>query len=514
MTNSARVIQWGLVALLIWIAGASGAATSSAQTAPPYWPDGEWRTSTPEEQGLDSMVLAGMLEGVRAANIDSVLVIRHGYAVLDAYTHPFHADALRSLHSAAKGFTAALVGIAIGQGHITSVDQPVLELFARWTAANRDARKEALTLEHLLTMTAGFDCIGGVHITQLPGDWVQGVLDRPMIAAPGQTFAYCDANAFLLAAAVQEASGTSALEFAGRYLFEPLGIDRFEWNTSREGRITGWGGLYLRPRDMAKLGYLYLHGGLWDGQQLIPADYVAASTAWQVAREAGTGYGYQWNVSDQGYFWVDGHGGQFIIIMPEHDLVAVFTSTQGASDGPSPRRLFEQYILPALRSGSPLPANPDGAAALRAQVAALAHPQPAAVAPLPAIASAISGQTYVIEDPGTLGSDSFTLSFADGADEARLAVETNGTLVDMPIGLDGVYRVVPSTEESIGARGFWSGNRFILQIHEVNTPWLMTMQCFFAGDRATVVWSEAVYSMRGRFTATRAPAQSHGGQAR
>ena len=112
MTNSARVIQWGLVALLIWIAGASGAAISSAQTAPPYWPDGEWRTSTPEEQGLDSMVLAGMLEGVRAANIDSVLVIRHGYAVLDAYTHPFHADALRSLHSAAKGFTAALVGIA------------------------------------------------------------------------------------------------------------------------------------------------------------------------------------------------------------------------------------------------------------------------------------------------------------------------------------------------------------------------------------------------------------------
>jgi CubicO group peptidase (beta-lactamase class C family) len=310
-----------------------------------------------------------------------VSVIRHGYVVVDAYVHPFSPDSKHVIHSCTKSIISALIGIAIEKGYIKSVEQPVLDFFPERTVANLDANKKAMTLEHVLTMSTGLECRDsylyrwrGLNQMRQSQDWVQFMLDLPMAEEPGTRFEYCNGASFLLSAIIQETTGMSASAFADKHLFGPLGISDVEWPSNSQGITIGWGDLRMRPHDMAKIGYLYLNNGQWNGKQIVPSAWVEASTRKRISATLQDGYGYQWWVMDEGVYMALGYAGQFIFVMPEQDMVIVFTSGLEERDFYVPQRLLNDFIMPAAESSTPLPENPDGVALLESRIEALANP--------------------------------------------------------------------------------------------------------------------------------------------
>ena len=325
---------------------------------------------------MDSELLVGMFDYIERenANVHSVLIIRNGYIVAEAYFHPYRLSTRHNIYSCTKSFTSALVGIAIDEGYIDGLDHRVLDFFPEYTIANDDPRKQAMTLEHLLTMTSGLDwpessvsysSSSNILMQMLwRRDWVQFVLDRPMVAEPGTTFNYNTGVSHLLSAIIGEATGTSTLSFARTHLFEPLGISSVSWRSDPDGITFGGGGIWMTPRDMAKFGYLYLEGGVWDGQQVVPADWVEASVS-------APHYGYQWWILRNGAYAALGYRGQRIFVIPDLEMVVVFT---GALSSDTPLVLVDAFVIPAARSSAPLPENPAGVALLESRIEGVAQP--------------------------------------------------------------------------------------------------------------------------------------------
>jgi CubicO group peptidase (beta-lactamase class C family) len=253
------------LAVLALAAGHMGAVPVTAQGATDYWPTNGWRRSTPEQQGMDSTQLAKAVDYLinqRTYAIHSLLVIRNGTIVTDVYFYPFKQGEKHDLASVTKSITSTLVGVAIKQGYIASVRQPVLSFFPGRQIANVDADKNAMTLEDLLTMRAGLECVNTpteLSLIQMmqSQNWVQYALDLPMVDAPGERFVYCSPAPHLLQAVIQAATGQQTLGFATKSLFTPLGITDFIWPLDPQGVVHGWGDMRMTPYDMAKIGLLY-----------------------------------------------------------------------------------------------------------------------------------------------------------------------------------------------------------------------------------------------------------------
>ena len=371
-----------LLLLCLVVAFLTGCAGATPEPQP-YWPTEDWPTSTPEEQGMDSEMLADMLKIIEEQDydVDSVVVVRNGYMVADATIFPFEAGSRHIIYSCTKSVISALVGIAINKGYIEGVDQLVLDFFPKRTVANLDADKETMTLEDVLTMSTGLKCQDsylyrwrGLRQMERSDDWVQFVLDLPMLEEPGTRFEYCNGASFLLSAIVQETTGMSALAFADEHLFGPLGITDVQWLSSPQGITIGWSDLYMTPHDMAKIGYLYLNEGMWEGEQVVSAEWVKASTREHTSATLQDSYGYQWWVDDSGTYMALGYAGQFIFVIPDKDVVAVFVSDLSDNDFYVPQRLLNDFIISAAKSASPLPDNPDGVALLESRAEDLASP--------------------------------------------------------------------------------------------------------------------------------------------
>ena len=305
-------------------------------------------------------------------NIDSITIIRNGYMVFDTTFYPFKPDSKHIIHSCTKSIVSALVGIAIEQEYIENVHQPILSLFPDRTAANLSTEKEEMTLEDVLTMATGLECRDsylynwrGLSEMRQSNDWVQFVLDIPMAEEPGTRFEYCNSASFLLSAIIQETTGMNALEFAEQNLFSPLGISDVDWPTNPQRINIGWGELRMKPHDMAKIGYLYLNKGFWDGKQLIPSDWVKMSTQKHIAANTlEDGYGYQWWVDDSGIYMALGYAGQYIVVLPELEMVVVFTGDLAEKNFFVPRNFVDDYIINAVKSQTLLPENPDSVSKL------------------------------------------------------------------------------------------------------------------------------------------------------
>jgi CubicO group peptidase (beta-lactamase class C family) len=303
---------------------------------------------------MDSQKLAQMLDAIEQQHLGfhSLLIVRHGYLVSETYFGSYQQDTRHPLYSCTKSFVSTLIGIALEQGHIAGTDQRVLDFFPGYTFANLDEPKKAMTLEDLLTMRSGLDWQEGDPayraMYQSP-DWVQFMLDKPMAQSPGSQFNYCSGCSHLLSAVLQQTTGMNPRDFAEQYLFQPLGISNIEWDTDAAGIPIGGWGLQMTPRDMAKLGYLYLRNGQWDGQQVISAGWVENATRKHTETDGDLGYGYQWwtHPSLAGYTAL-GRYGQTIFVIPEADLVIVTTAELDNHD--EIFRLIEQYILPAVQA--------------------------------------------------------------------------------------------------------------------------------------------------------------------
>jgi CubicO group peptidase (beta-lactamase class C family) len=338
-----------------------------------YYPTEGWRMSAPEEQGMNSKILTDMIISIQrnSYHIDNVSIVRNGYMVVDAYFYPFSKDQKHIIHSCTKSIMSALIGIAIDQGYIKKINQPIVEIFSDRDILNLNELKKSITLENLLTMASGLKCrdsylYGWVGLQEMKdsNDWAQYVLDLPMVEVPGEKFEYCNGVSYLLSVIIQQSTNMKTLEFASKNLFGPLGITDVGWRTSPQGIDIGWGEMWLKAHDMAKIGWLYLNKGRWENKQIVPTAWVKQSTRGHIDATLFDQYGYQWWIDSAGFYMAVGYKGQFIFVVPDKNMVAVFTSDLPGADFPIPRYLLTEYIIPAAASSEPLPNNPEEKARL------------------------------------------------------------------------------------------------------------------------------------------------------
>lgn len=346
-------------------------AVSAVGQTDTSWPTNGWKSSTPEAQGIDASVLDGINEEFvsgRHGYIDGMLVIRNGYVVYEkSYTHdydrlfegreptrgqynyydpdwhPYYKRGpLHTMQSVSKSVTSALVGIAIRRGEIPGPDAEVLRYFD-FEPAHSDPRWRSMKLRDLLTMTSGIawdestvpytDPKNSCAAMERSDDWIRYVLDQPMATTPGHEFVYNSGATVMLAHILWKATGKHADAYAIEHLFGPLGIESFYWKKTPTGLIDTEGGLYLTARDLAKFGYLYAQDGVWEGERILPEGWVASTMtpAVDVSESNDWKYGFQWWLlpyegGEDAYAYAClGYGGQRLLIVPEHDLIGVFT---------------------------------------------------------------------------------------------------------------------------------------------------------------------------------------------
>lgn len=312
-----------------------------------YWPTAGWRLAPPETQGMSSVQLDEFWDQMNErADLGGFVLIRNGYLLYEVYYPGVGPDYLWRLASIAKSFTAGVLGVAMANGYITSINNSVLDYFSDRTFANPDPRKDAMTIRHLLTMSSGFE--SNAATMGFSSDWVQYLLDLPMLHEPGEVWKYDGGCPHLISAIISKSTGIAMAELARNQLFTPMGISNFEWDADPQGNTIGFGNLALTLRDLAKFAYLYLNNGSWGSFQLLPADWVNECTKAHFLFSNGYGYGYQWWVDPiiSGYS-MRGAGGLRVFILPEHDLVLVIAGAirYTYSDFYS---VFEEYLFPAI----------------------------------------------------------------------------------------------------------------------------------------------------------------------
>lgn len=285
-------------------------------------PASGWRAATPEEQRLDAAAFEGLDAALRdrLADVQSIVVVLQGRTAYQ-YHRDGDPEALRDTQSVAKSALAILVGVALQQGHLASLDQPVTQLVPQWQGLNADPRARAITLQHLLAMTAGFavdDAAGTAPPLAADRAWA-----RPLRADPGQAFAYDSSIPNLITAVLEKATGRPLADYAREHLVQPLDL-----------REPGYRrGLHLRTIDMAKLGQLFLQQGEWQGRALLPRAYVAQATRAHTpgGPPARLPYGWSWWVPSDTTYFASGYAGQFIWVHPPLGMVVAMTSTVSAA---------------------------------------------------------------------------------------------------------------------------------------------------------------------------------------
>jgi CubicO group peptidase (beta-lactamase class C family) len=331
-----------------------------------------WPTATPEEVGMSSTRLEQMYQHIidhEELGVDSVSILKNGFLCYDKYFDYYNYSNIHNMFSVTKSFTSTLIGIANYSGMITNLDESVLEIFSNRTIENLDSRKEAMTIRHLLEMRSGLewneldepvyregkeisynnytfhtnvtDAYPGTWLghfnpvndfpRQLNStDWIQYVLDKPMVAEPGTEWYYNTGVSHLLSAIFTEKTGKSLEAFAKEHLFDPMNFSDYTWwkdPYDPSELNVGGGGLWLQPEDMLKYGYLYLNNGTWNNSQIIPELWIYESTKDYSPALGNLGYGYQWWIDTaKDYYFALGHRGQIILVQPENDLVVVITA--------------------------------------------------------------------------------------------------------------------------------------------------------------------------------------------
>jgi CubicO group peptidase (beta-lactamase class C family) len=364
------------------------------------WPTTGWPDATPAEQGLDAAVLDKLHAEFASGEhgyVDSMLVIRGGHVVYEKFYehdydatfkgqpdqtrgpynyhdpdwHPYYQrGSLHTLQSVSKSVTATLIGIAIGDGKIAGAGVMAAPYFDDYKSVDNDPRRGAITLHNLLTMTAGIqwdedsypytDPRNTCAIMEARDDWTGYVLSLPMAAEPGSTYVYNSGVTMLLDHVLFRTTGEHALAYAAKRLFAPLGISDYYWKQTPTGETDAEGGLYLTARDLAKIGYLYARDGMWEDKRILPEGWVAEATStlsnpgYQEWR-----YGFQWWLlpygHDDAYAWAaDGYGGQYLLVLPEYDLIAVFTGWNIDGEPYLDEDYAIEYLLRAIMPGDDL----------------------------------------------------------------------------------------------------------------------------------------------------------------
>ena len=294
--------------------------------------------------------------------INSLLVSQHGELVAEKYYGRMIADRGNNIKSASKSILAILIGIAIDQGYLEGVHQTIEDFFPEYFGSNPDSLKASITIEDLLTMRSGLASTSRANYGRWvsSNNWIRYKLDRPLQGVPGQDRIYSTGNTHLLAVILTRASGMNTLQFANRYLFNPMNIRITGWDRDPQGYFLGGNNMAMRPRDMVKLGQLMMDVGQYNGNQLVSKDWVIKSVEPVTGRISGVeNYGYLWFQrlsGDYHMIYAFGNGGQYILILPELDAVVTVTTRTETSESTRNYRqqlfsIIDQEIVPLLQAG-------------------------------------------------------------------------------------------------------------------------------------------------------------------
>ena len=328
-----------------------------------------WPISTPEAQGLDGEHVSAAVEDAREKGfILSLLIVRNGYLVSENYYYPefYNRTTPWIVRSVTKSFVSALIGIAIEEGYISSVEEKMLDYYTEYVSEGLDPRKRDITIEDLLTMKSGFPSDRNADaLFTGQEDFIKDILEMPLMSDPGEEFHYSSVGAHLLSGIITKATGMNTKAFAEKYLCPLLGISIPFWESDTQDYPYGGSGMNLIPRDMARFGYLYLRNGLLSGTQIVPSAwiedsyqyYAGGESTWGVVDELG--YGYLWwigRIREYRIYFALGWAGQFIIIVPDVDMIIVttctypFSSLEADEQEKSVLEIVYHYILPSVQN--------------------------------------------------------------------------------------------------------------------------------------------------------------------
>ena len=339
--------------ILLFLIGCGPSTSELEAVAYEPLPGDDWLVSTPEDEGLDPMLVAELYyEAAELETLYGVLVVKNGRLIAEDYFNEGSAEQKTLIQSVSKSYISALVGIALEQGCFTSVDQKMIEFFPEFADQITDARKNQITIQDMLQMRAGYpdEETDQSYLDALYwGEYPELIVDFPLVNDPGAGFNYSNLTFNWLAIILSRACEADIKSFAQTHLFAPTDTEVGDWLQDRDGHYIGSGGIHVTARDAAKFGLLYLNNGVYDGKQIVPAAWVQDSlqTYSENARDYGMslsfrdmGYGYGWWTARAGDHHVSfawGHGGQLIVLLDELDMVIVTTADPffGQHDGQS-----------------------------------------------------------------------------------------------------------------------------------------------------------------------------------
>jgi len=353
-------LSGGMALLLALVAGTVSAADSSLPRA------------TPESQGVAS---SGVLAFVEAADakvntMHSVMVLRNGRVITEGWWNPQTPETAHVCWSLSKSFASTAVGLAIAEGKL-SLDDEVLKFFPEDAPAEPSTNLKAMRVRDLLSMSTGHEAEPNLRTST---EWRKTFLAHPVPHKPGTHFRYNSAATYMCSAIVQKVTGQVLVDYLQPRLFDPLGIAAPKWETSPQGESIGGWGLYLRTEDIAKFGQLFLQKGIWNGKQIVPADWIDKATARQTSNGSNPnsdweqGYGYQFWRCRHGAYRGDGKDGQFCIVIPEFNIVVAMTAETRDMQGQL--SLVWDHLLKAVNSGE-MAENPAELARLKEKLTQL-----------------------------------------------------------------------------------------------------------------------------------------------
>jgi CubicO group peptidase (beta-lactamase class C family) len=394
-----ELLSYVILALRGWDLMLTSGKFSPYRYAVPEMAADEFETGDMAGEHVDADLIAHLFDRVTTdefKNIHSLLIVKNGKLIVEEYfsgrtrdgnIQEFNRETLCPQFSVTKSVTATLIGIALDQHLIRSVGEKLHTLLPEYSHTLAEGGTNDICLHHLLSMTAGLawdestypstDSRNDHFRMSIEADPIRYVLQQPLNSQPGKSFSYNSGLAVVLGEIIHRVSGLRADKFAGRFLFAPLGISEYHWRTYASGTVQTAAGLSLRPRDMAKIGYLYLSGGQWNGNQVVSKEWIREATKQQALALDSfirkpipfflrrllkqspidqNEYGYQWwlglfRVRGKYIesFMAEGRGGQFIIVVPEVKMVVVTTGWNPDKLGNlQPLRMLQNYILPAV----------------------------------------------------------------------------------------------------------------------------------------------------------------------
>jgi CubicO group peptidase (beta-lactamase class C family) len=298
-----------------------------------------WKTSSPEEQGMNSLILANAIKQAKqdSINIHSLLIIKNNHVVLDVSFYPFKNSYVHDLASVTKSITSLLIGIAIEKKFIRNENEPILKYFPEYNIKNDTL--QTVTIRDLLNMASGFQCSwndGEKELNEMrfSKDWIDFMLTLPFANNPDSQFSYCSGNFYLLAEILQRTTKMSSHEFAEKYLFKPLGFGKSYWVKNYKGVNNGWGDLHMSTYDFAKIGCLVLNNGMWNGKQIISKQWIdQIQPLHNIHNSEYYGYGWWLDSANPDEIQAAGRGGQRLFIFKNSNMVIATTGGGGYDVG-------------------------------------------------------------------------------------------------------------------------------------------------------------------------------------